>query len=63
MTGLVPVIHAAPLQKPSEIGRSLTAWMPGTRPGMTAVVRYLSAYGGKPGHDADRESFPAGSAH
>jgi hypothetical protein len=37
MTGLVPVIHAAPLQKPSEVGRGFTAWMPGTRPGMTAT--------------------------
>jgi len=29
MTGLVPVIHAAPLQEPPKIGRGLTAWMLG----------------------------------
>jgi hypothetical protein len=36
MAGLVPAIHAAPLQKLFSIGGSGAAWMPGTRPGMMA---------------------------
>jgi hypothetical protein len=35
MAGLVPAIHAAPLQETSEVGIRRTAWMPGTRPGRT----------------------------
>jgi hypothetical protein len=53
--GIVPVIHAAPPQKLSSVSRRLTAWMPGTSPGMTAVGRYLSAHGieSGDGHDDD----------
>jgi hypothetical protein len=35
MAGLVPAIHAAPLQRTIVVGVLSTAWMPGTRPGMT----------------------------
>jgi hypothetical protein len=35
MAGLVPAIHAAPLPETFEVGVLRTAWMPGTRPGMT----------------------------
>jgi hypothetical protein len=35
MAGLVPAIHAAPLQGTFEVGVGGSAWMPGTRPGMT----------------------------
>ena len=35
MAGLVPAIHAAPLQTTLEVHGGLWAWMPGTRPGMT----------------------------
>jgi hypothetical protein len=35
MAGLVPAIHAAPLQTTFEVGDGFSAWMPGTRPGMT----------------------------
>jgi len=33
--GIVPAIHAAPPQETFEIGVVGSAWMPGTRPGMT----------------------------
>jgi hypothetical protein len=35
MAGLVPAIHAAPLQTTLEVRDGLWAWMPGTRPGKT----------------------------
>jgi hypothetical protein len=35
MAGLVPAIHAAPLQITFDVGDGFSAWMPGTRPGMT----------------------------
>jgi hypothetical protein len=35
MAGLVPAIHAAPLQTTFEVGNGFWAWMLGTRPGMT----------------------------
>jgi hypothetical protein len=35
MAGLVPAIHAAPLRSTLEVRDGLSAWMPGTRPGMT----------------------------
>ncbi|MGO4871536.1 MAG: hypothetical protein ACLPGW_13165, partial [Roseiarcus sp.] len=45
MTGLVPVIHAAPLQNTSEVGRCLTAWMPGTRPRLSGSILLAPAHG------------------
>jgi hypothetical protein len=45
MAGLVPAIHAAPLQETFKIGVVGSAWMPGTRPGMTVLGCCLSAYG------------------
>jgi hypothetical protein len=36
MAGLDPAIHAAPLRKIFGIFVRGSAWMPGTRPGMTA---------------------------
>ncbi len=38
MVGLVPAIHAAPLRVVFAFEAGGLAWMPGTRPGMTAVV-------------------------
>ncbi len=38
MAGLVPAIHAAPLQGALKVGALGAAWMPGTRPGMTVEV-------------------------
>jgi hypothetical protein len=35
MAGLVPAIHAAPLQGTFVVSAGGSAWMPGTRPGMT----------------------------
>jgi hypothetical protein len=35
LAGLVPAIHAAPLQEAFEVGGFHTAWMPGTSPGTT----------------------------
>jgi hypothetical protein len=35
MAGLVPAIHAAPLQETFEVGGLRSAWMPGTSPGTT----------------------------
>ena len=35
MAGLVPAIHAAPLHEISQNCGPCSAWMPGTRPGMT----------------------------
>src|ERR1700722_5004890 len=35
MAGLVPAIHAAPLQTNFDVGSGFWAWMPGTRPGLT----------------------------
>jgi hypothetical protein len=35
MAGLVPAIHAAPLQTTLEVLNGFWAWIPGTRPGMT----------------------------
>jgi len=36
MAGLVPAIHAAPLREFFKDGAVGSAWMPGTRPGMTS---------------------------
>jgi hypothetical protein len=38
MAGLVPAIHAAPLQTTVGIGRCVTAWMAGKSPAMTMRV-------------------------
>jgi hypothetical protein len=35
MAGLVPAIHAPPLQETFEVGGFRSAWMPGTSPGTT----------------------------
>jgi hypothetical protein len=35
MTGLDPVIHAAPFAPSSDICACRTTWMPGSSPGMT----------------------------
>jgi hypothetical protein len=35
MAGLVPAIHAAPLSESFNQRSGGSAWMPGTRPGMT----------------------------
>jgi hypothetical protein len=43
LAGLVPAIHAAGLQPVSEEGVQGTAWMPGTRPGMTVRRTALGA--------------------
>jgi hypothetical protein len=37
MAGLVPAIHAAPLQETFEVRTAGWAWMPGARPGMTCA--------------------------
>jgi hypothetical protein len=39
MAGLVPAIHAAPLQTALKVFDGCAAWMPGTRPGMTCRVQ------------------------
>jgi hypothetical protein len=36
MAGLVPAIHAVPLRESVKDGAVGSAWMPGTRPGMTS---------------------------
>jgi hypothetical protein len=38
VAGLVPAIHAEPLQETFEVGGFRTAWMPGTSPGTTRGV-------------------------
>jgi hypothetical protein len=43
MAGLVPAIHAAPLQKVFGVVGGGAAWIPGTRPGMTASRNGLAA--------------------
>jgi hypothetical protein len=42
MTGLVPVIHAAPFQDTPRISSNSTAWMTGTSPVTTASGDYPS---------------------
>jgi len=37
MTGLDPIIHAAPLVRSSEFRASGTPWIPGSSPGMTIL--------------------------
>ncbi len=42
MAGLVPAIHAAPIQLTLvffKVALRATAWMPGTSPGMTSRAR------------------------
>jgi len=39
MAGLVPAIHAAPLQTTFEVGGGFWAWMPGTRPRLSGSIR------------------------
>src|ERR1700722_19057290 len=48
LAGLVPAIHAAPLQETFEVGGFRTAWMPGTSPGTTRGGRTaLPLYAGR----------------
>jgi hypothetical protein len=42
MAGLVPAIHAAPLQNPFEVDLGVTAWMAGTSPAMTGLAQARS---------------------
>src|SRR5471032_1639595 len=39
MAGLVPAIHAAPLQTTFKVGYGFWAWMPGTRPRLSGSAR------------------------
>jgi len=61
LAGLVPAIHAAPLQETFEVGGFRTAWMPGTSPGKTREscgrLRFCNLYcrTGQPRHKAGHD--------
>jgi hypothetical protein len=56
LAGLVPAIHAAPLQETFEVGGFRTAWMPGTSPGTTRGGRIaLPLYAGRRWREAPDE--------
>ena len=56
LAGLVPAIHAAPLQETFEVGGFRTAWMPRTSPGTTRGGRTaLPLYAGRRWREAPDE--------